>query len=206
MWEWVISIKPNFQVTIVQQAPNPKAAQRFVEPPKAPRVRASSGHSQHIPGFGPPCLKQHFPAFSEPLIYFPLIFILTEEPPCYYSLLSCPKATECPWNAFAGRGLGNNQFLINCTGRKTHWLQIDGTYSVQSLSISWHNSRDLERSGFEGVKSDFPPWEFIICGEQQCNSLGEMGSQDSGFILRNSWVLPVLVFFKAANQHVCILP
>lgn len=88
--------------------------------------------------------KQHFPAFSEPLIHFPLIIILTQDPPCYYSLLSCPKATECPWNAFAGRELGNNQFLINCTGRKTHWPQIDVTYSVESSSISWHKQ---QRSG-----------------------------------------------------------
>lgn len=140
MWKRAASVKPHFQVTIVQQAPNPKAAR----PPNTPEIRVSSGHSQHIPGFGPLCSKQHFPAFSEALIHFPLIIILTQEPPCYYSLLSCPRAAECPWNAFAGRGLGNNQFLIDYSGRKTHWLQIDVTYSVESLSISWHKQ---QRSG-----------------------------------------------------------
>lgn len=144
MWKRVISIKPNFQITIVQQAPNTKAAQHFTEPPNAPKARVSSGQSHYIPGFGPLCSKHHFPASSEPLIHFPLIIILMQEPPCYYSLLSCPKGMACPWNAFAGRGLGNNQFLINYTGRKTYWLQIDVTYSVESLSISWHKQ---QRSG-----------------------------------------------------------
>lgn len=93
--------------------------------------------------------RQHLHA-SHP--FSPHHYSDTRSPLLLFNSQLSKRNSECQCNVFAGRGLRNNQFLINYTPRKTSWLQTEVTYGVESWILQGTCGRDLWGSRFESNK------------------------------------------------------